>query len=247
MPADLDQGRGVCRAPEPAGGTASNGTTATASQFPLASTRATRWRPTTPLMALTPRGPRTERHFTVCVSMIVSRGLGLQPSARRRSGIRSRIMRSNSLNLAQRRNPPWMARQGGMPDGSDRQLPPHPKMRCERLHHGQNWNGILTSWWIILLQPMRHLLHGLSRAYLFQVRRMARPMPLRPHLSHLSTPLGGSRCSPQEKMASHDRGALKQALRGLRVPRRTRRRRIGIHPCRRMRQFHMREPGCEAD
>ena len=182
MPADLDQGRGVCRAPEPAGGTASNGTTATASQFPLASTRATRWRPTTPLMALTPRGPRTERHFTVCVSMIVSRGLGLQPSARRRSGIRSRIMRSNSLNLAQRRNPPWMARQGGMPDGSDCQLPPYPKMRCERLHHGQNWNGILTSWWIILLQPMRHLLHGLSRAYLFQVRRMARPMPLRPHL-----------------------------------------------------------------
>jgi hypothetical protein len=76
-----------------------------ASQFPSASTMATRWRPTTRLAALKPRGPHPDRHLTVCVSMIVSQGLGVRPSARRRSRVRSRIIRSNSPNPAQRRNP----------------------------------------------------------------------------------------------------------------------------------------------
>src|SRR4051794_11981609 len=50
------------------------GTTATASQVPSASTRATRLRPSTFLAASYPRGPRTGMHLTACVSMRFCQG-----------------------------------------------------------------------------------------------------------------------------------------------------------------------------
>ena len=63
------------------------GTTATASQVPSASTRATRLRPSTFLAASYPRGPRTGMHLTDCVSMMLRPRLG--PAAHR-AGRRSR-------------------------------------------------------------------------------------------------------------------------------------------------------------
>jgi hypothetical protein len=78
----------------------------TASQSPSASTVATRLHPTVRLAASKPRGPRTERHFTVWVSMMVRRGFGLRPTARRRNRARSRIMRPNRPSSVQRRNQP---------------------------------------------------------------------------------------------------------------------------------------------
>src|SRR4051795_10887615 len=66
------------------------GTTATASQCPSASTSATRLRPTTPLAASYPRGPRTATHFTACVSTMASVGPGRLPPLPRPRGAEAR-------------------------------------------------------------------------------------------------------------------------------------------------------------
>ncbi len=79
---------------------------------------------------LRPKVP-TGRHFTVCVSMVASRGCGLRPTARRRSRARSCIICSNKPSDCQRRNQPWTVRQGGIPDGSARHPPP--TRRCQAI------------------------------------------------------------------------------------------------------------------
>ena len=100
------------------------GTTATASQVPSASTRATRLRPSTFWAASYPRGPRTRMHLTVCVSMTPRRGSALRPAARRRNRAMSHSRRSNIPKSSHLRNQPYTVRQAGKPRGSARQLPP---------------------------------------------------------------------------------------------------------------------------
>ena len=82
------------------------GTTATASQCPAASTRATRLRPHTPLPASYPRGPRTLMHLTACVSMMHRRGAARRPTDRRRRRATPRIRASRRPASSQRRNQP---------------------------------------------------------------------------------------------------------------------------------------------
>src|SRR4051812_10796454 len=107
------------------------GTTATASQVPSASTRATRLRPSTFLAASYPRGPRTGMHLTACVSMMLRRGLALRPIARRRRRGTSSSKRSNSPSSSHLRNQPYTVRQGGPPGGSARHGPP--MRRCQAI------------------------------------------------------------------------------------------------------------------
>ena len=107
------------------------GTTATASQWPSASTSATRLRPTTPLAASYPRGPRTAMHFTACVSMMASVGPGRLPPLRRRRRATSRSRASNRPSSSQRRNQPYTVRHGGQPAGRARQGPP--TRRCQAI------------------------------------------------------------------------------------------------------------------
>src|SRR4051794_8595972 len=106
------------------------GTTATASQCPSASTRATRLRPTTPLAASYPRGPRTPMHFTAWVSMMASVGPGRRPALRRRRRATSRSRASNRPRSSQRRNQPYTVRQAGKPVGRARQGPPTRKCQA---------------------------------------------------------------------------------------------------------------------
>jgi hypothetical protein len=82
------------------------GTTATASQCPAASTRATRLRPHTPLPASYPRGPRTLMHLTACVSMMHRRGAARRPTDRRRRRAIPCIKASKTPASSQRRNQP---------------------------------------------------------------------------------------------------------------------------------------------
>src|SRR3954454_23556182 len=107
------------------------GTTATASQVPSASTSATRLRPTTPLAASSPRGPRTAMHLTAWVSTMASVGPGRRPPLRRRRRATSRSRASNRPRSSQRRNQPYTVRHGGQPAGRLRQAPP--TRRCHAI------------------------------------------------------------------------------------------------------------------
>src|SRR3954465_3754299 len=107
------------------------GTTATASQCPSASTSATRLRPTKPLAASYPRGPRTAMHFTACVSTMASVGPGRLPALRRRRRATSPSRASNRPSSSQRRNQPYTVRHGGQPAGRARQGPP--TRRCQAI------------------------------------------------------------------------------------------------------------------
>src|SRR4051812_34640366 len=107
------------------------GTTAPGSQWPSASTRATRLRPTTPLAASYPRGPRTAMHLTACVSTMASVGPGRLPASRRRRRATSRSRASNRPSSSQRRNQPYTVRHGGQPAGRLRHGPP--TRRCQAI------------------------------------------------------------------------------------------------------------------
>ncbi|HEX3312039.1 MAG TPA: transposase [Streptosporangiaceae bacterium] len=82
------------------------GTTATASQWPSASTSATRLRPSTFSPASWPRGPRTATHFTTCAPTMPRVGPGRLPALRRRRRATSRSRASNRPSPSQRRNQP---------------------------------------------------------------------------------------------------------------------------------------------
>jgi hypothetical protein len=79
-------------------------------------------------------------------------------------------MRSNRPNPSQRGNQPYTVRQGGMPDGSERQPPPHPQVQAIACTIGSagvaawQWGGSARS------SPARHLTHRTAPDHLLQAR-----------------------------------------------------------------------------